>query len=91
MMKLNLRSQQPPPRRKLVSGVFSLAVLFLATGTAHAEDTRKWIWRCGLVHAPGQEQLDEHERCCKRWPNVPNCNGDYAKAMSVPTVREIAF
>jgi hypothetical protein len=42
-MKLNPRSQQPvrsgvlPPRRKLVSAVFSLATLFLATGTAHAQ------------------------------------------------------
>jgi hypothetical protein len=35
-MKLNPRSQQPTQRRKLVSGVFSIAVLFLATGTAHA-------------------------------------------------------
>ena len=40
MMKLNLRSQQPPPRRKLVSGVFSIAALFLATGTAQARLVR---------------------------------------------------
>jgi hypothetical protein len=46
-MKLNPRSQQPvrsgvlPPRRKLVSGVFSLAMLFLATGTAHAQNAEQ--------------------------------------------------
>ena len=54
-----------------------IAALFLATGAAHAaEDTRKWIWRCSFPHAPGDEQMEEHERCCKRWPNVPHCNGE---------------
>jgi hypothetical protein len=42
-MKLNPRSQQPSPRRKLVGGAFSIAVLFLTTGTAHA----KAIFQCG--------------------------------------------
>jgi hypothetical protein len=62
----------------------TLATLFLATGAAHAEDTRKWIWRCSIPHTPGKEQMEEAERCCKRWPNAPNCNGDYARAMSLP-------
>jgi hypothetical protein len=62
-----------------------LAALFLATGTAQAaEDTRKWIWRCALVHTPSEEQEAEAERCCKRWPNAPHCNGDYTRAMSLP-------
>jgi hypothetical protein len=47
-MKLTPRSQQPvrsgvlPPRHKLVSGVFSIAALFLATGAAHAADQQWW-------------------------------------------------
>ena len=62
-----------------------IAALFLATGTAHAaEDTRKWAWRCSLPHTPSDERMEEHEQCCKRWPNVPYCNGDYTKAMSLP-------
>ena len=62
----------------------SVAVLLLATGTAHAaEDTRKWIWRCALVHTPSEEQEAEAERCCKRWPNASHCNGDYTRAMSL--------
>jgi len=44
-MKLNLRSQQSTPRRKLVSGVFSIAALFLATGAAQAG--RYHDWNCG--------------------------------------------
>jgi hypothetical protein len=46
-MKLNPRSQQPPPRRRLVSGAFSIAVLFLATGAAHARPVFKW--QCGKI------------------------------------------
>ena len=70
----------------------AIAVLFLATGTAHAaEDTRKWIWRCSFPHTPNGEQIEEHEQCCKQWPNAPNCNGDYAKAMSVPRCAKLPF
>src|SRR5262249_56556173 len=59
--------------------------LFLATRTAHAaEDTRKWIWRCALVHTPSEEQEAKAERCCKRRANAPHCNGDYTKALSLP-------
>jgi hypothetical protein len=62
-----------------------IATLFLATGAAHAaEDTRKWVWRCSFPHTPSDEQMEEHEQCCKQWPNVPHCNGDYTKAMSLP-------
>jgi hypothetical protein len=35
-------------------------------------------------HTPSEEQMEEHEQCCKQWPNVPHCNGDYTKAMSLP-------
>src|SRR5262249_20236982 len=70
----------------------SAIVLFLATGAAHAaEDTRKWVWRCSIPHAPGSEQLEEQERCCKRWPNVPNRNGDYARAMSLSRCAKLPF
>src|SRR5262252_4640934 len=69
----------------------SVAALFLTTGTAHAEDTRKWIWRCSIPHTPGKEQMEEAERCCKRWPNAPNCNGDYARAMSLPRCAKLPF
>jgi hypothetical protein len=33
---------------------------------------------------PNEEQEAETERCCKRWPNAPHCNGDYTRAMSLP-------
>jgi hypothetical protein len=69
----------------------SIAALFLATGAVHAEDTRKWIWRCSFPHTPGQEQIEEHEQCCKRWPNAPNCNGDYARAMDTPRCAKLPF
>src|SRR5262245_41915836 len=49
-----------------------------------AKDTRKWIWRCALVHTPSDELMEAHEQCCKRWPNAPHCNGDYTRAMSLP-------
>jgi hypothetical protein len=68
-------------KRLFLTGV---AALFLPTGTAPAEDTRKWIWRCALVHTPSEEQEAEAEHCCKRWPNAPHCNGDYTRAMSLP-------
>jgi len=69
-------------KKTLFAGI---TALFLTTGTAHAaEDTRKWIWRCAIPHTPNGEQLAEAERCCKRWPNAPNCNGDYTRAMSLP-------
>ena len=69
-------------KKLLLTGI---AALFLAMGTAHAaEDTRKWIRRCALVHTPSEEQETEAKRCCKRWPNAPHCNGDYTKAMSLP-------
>ena|SRR5215471_6802784 len=75
--------------RALIAGT---AALLLATGAAHAiEDTRKWIWRCSFPHAPSDEQLEEHEQCCKRWPNAPNCNGDYAKAMDTPRCAKLPF
>jgi hypothetical protein len=72
----------------------TIAALLLATGTATAEPqdlegpvrhphsySRDEIDRCSLPHAPGDEQLEEQERCCKRWPNVPFCNGDWTRAM----------
>jgi hypothetical protein len=48
------------------------------------QDRQKWVWRCSFPHTPNDEQLEEHGRCCVRWPNVPFCNGDYARAMSLP-------
>jgi len=75
----------------------SIAALFLAPGAATAEPpdlegpvhhphsySKDEINRCSLPHAPGDEQLEENERCCKRWPNVPDCNGDWTRAMSMP-------
>jgi hypothetical protein len=63
-MKLNSRSQQPLPRRKLVSGVFSVAALFLATGTAHTHDPTDnrdadWIFKCPVS---GDVYIYEHPR-----------------------------
>src|SRR5262245_19290948 len=60
-MKLNPRSQQSPPRRKLVR-VFSIAVLFLATGAAHAGPFYKW--HCGeytvtVHHKPPQQTSND--------------------------------
>ncbi len=43
-----------------------------------------WLNRCSVPHTPSEFQMDWSEQCCKRWPNAPNCNGDYARAMSVP-------
>jgi hypothetical protein len=37
-MKLNPCSQQPPPRRKLVSGAFSIAALLMATSAVYAHE-----------------------------------------------------
>jgi hypothetical protein len=68
-------------KKTLLAGI---AALLMATGTAAADDTRKWIWRCALAHTPSEEQEAEAERCCKRWPNAPQCNGDYTRAMSLP-------
>ena len=66
-MKLNPRSQQPPPRRKLVSGVFSLAVLFLATGTARSDDpeTEKGV-RLWCHEHPDTAFCDEQQQAAKR-------------------------
>jgi hypothetical protein len=47
-------------KKALIAGV---ALVLIATGTAPAEDTRKWIWRCALVHTPSEEQEAEAERC----------------------------
>ena len=55
------------------------------------EKRTPWIWRCSFPHAPNGYQLDWSEQCCKRWPNAPNCNGDYAKAMSVPRCAKLPF
>ena len=85
-------------KKLLLAGI---AALLLATGTAHAidvvdgprgeRDNRKWVWRCSLPRMPSEEQEAEAERCCKRWPNVPNCNGDYEKAMSLPRCAKLPF
>jgi len=77
--------------RALLTGIVAL---FLATGTATAEPpdlegpvrhphsySRDEIGRCSLPHTPSDERLEEHEQCCKRWPNVPYCNGDWTRAM----------
>jgi hypothetical protein len=78
-------------KKALLTGV---AALFLATGAATAEPpdlegpvhhphsySRDEIGRCSLPHTPSDERLEEHEQCCKRWPNVPYCNGDWTRAM----------
>ena len=80
----------------------SIAAMLLATGTAMAEPpdlegpvhhphsySRDEIGRCFLPHTPGNEQLAEHEQCCKRWPNVPYCNGDWTRAMQ--TILEVGL
>src|SRR5262249_62254889 len=36
-----------------------------------------WLNRCSFPHTPNGFQLDWSEQCCKRWPNAPNCNGDW--------------
>ena len=78
-------------KKLLLAGV---AALFLPTGTAIAEPpdlegpvhhphsySRDEIGRCSLPHTPSDERLEEYEQCCKRWPNVPYCNGDWTRAM----------
>jgi hypothetical protein len=60
-----------------------IAALFLATGAAHAAEDTKWAWRCSFPHTPSDEQMEEHEQCCKRWPNVPHCNGEWMRAVEL--------
>src|SRR6516165_461722 len=77
-----MRAEFPMKTRPLITGI---AALFLATGAAHAaEDTRKWVWRCSFPHTPSDEQMEEHEQCCKQWPNVPHCNGHHSTSMPQP-------
>jgi hypothetical protein len=69
------------------------ALVFMALWPAHAQefdtyrgdkDTRPWVARCAIPHTPSDKRLEEYERCCKRWPNFPQCNGEWTKAMSLP-------
>ena len=47
--------------------------------------------RCSVPHEPNGFQIDWSEQCCKRWPNAPICNGDWARAMETPRCAKLPF
>jgi len=46
---------------------------------------------CSIPHAPGSEQLEEHERCCKAVAKCSKLQRRLCKSHVTATVREIAF
>ena len=52
--------------------------------TKDGHDNRPWVAKCALHRTPSGELIEWGELCCKRYPNVPHCNGDYTRVMSLP-------